>query len=474
MRRLFPFLIAFVFAAGIASLPAESAIVDLPKGDLVTLTDYDATTGLWHWELATANAADEPAIVPAQPVPCCGNQADAQKVALAKFGFTAPEEFVQAKDDKAAPREAKPLGGKVFVGKDVAKVQAAHGRGHKPPHPEVSKHRHMLSNAIHGKKLKKLLENPPKAALGPTFNLVTMGFVGPILNQGGCGDCFLFSGSDVGSNAYYFNGLAKVGSFAFSQQAILDCYPQFNCNGGDELDVTNLIISAGIPSIQDYPGVGQQPGTCQTTAGMTLYRLASFGFCDPTQEAAGVASTQSIKNALVTYGTISVAGAAGTWGDPGCTTMIGSDDQIDHAIQICGWKTAADGTTTIWLVRNQWGQWGCGADGMTIGGGYAWIQEGSFSIGTEAYFVTVAAPTPAPVPPGPTPVPPGPTPTPVPPTPVPPAPDPVPVPPAPVPPQPDPSPTIRHPFLHRLLHPFQRLRGGRGSCAVNEVQYDVA
>jgi C1A family cysteine protease len=316
---------------------------------------------------------------------------------------------LQAAQDKLKAQEPPVLSGKPNVGIPFP-VTVKHGRGHIMPPKEVSKARHQTSNLIHGAKL-KALQNVTAAS----WDCRTLGQVGPILDQGGCGDCYIFSGSDVVTNAYFTAGLAKAGAFALSQQALLDCYPDLGgCNGGDEWQVTQLIMATGIPSTADYPGLGQNPGTCQTTASMKLYKCATMGYCDPSQQAQGVASTQSMKNAIAAYGPISVAVAAGTWGDPGSTVMVGTDHNIDHAVQIVGWDDSK-GTGGAWIMRNQWStQWGMA--------GYAWVQYGSFDIGTEAYFVTVGAGPvpPTPVPPGPTPVPPGPVPPgPIPPTPTP-------------------------------------------------------
>ena len=328
-------------------------------------------------------------------------------------------------------------------------LKVKHGRGHIPPNPATARARHLLSNAVHGKKLKDL-----PVATDVTYDAVALGYVNPIEDQGQCGDCYCWSGTDVCANAFLRAG-ASVPGGQLSVQYSLDYHPEFGgCNGGDEWQVSSYIMQAGAPSRQAYPGSGQSPGNPQPVAGLTLYKIATMAYCDPTQSDQGVAGTQAMKNCIKAYGSISVAVAAGSWGDPGSTVMQGPNDGIDHAVQIVGW----DDTKTAWKMRNQWGtDWGFG--------GYAWVAYGAFGIGTEAYFVTVnATPPPTPTPPGPTPVPP----VPVPPAPVPPA------PPAPPEPPPEPSPGVRHPLLYRLLHPFQRLRGGRGSCAVNEVQYDVA
>ena len=279
--------------------------------------------------------------------------------------------------------------------------------GYKLPPKEVSEARHKISNIINKKRLRSI---PP--ATDPTYDSVALGFVGPMEDQDGCGNCYMWSGTDVCANAYFRAGLKAVtptNCFALSVQCLLDCHPEFGgCNGGDEWEVTQFILQNGVPSLQDYPGNGYNPGRCLDTSAMTKYKIATMGYCDMNAQANSVASTQSLKDCIKAYGTVSVAVAAGNWGDPGESVITNTDHGIDHAVQLVGWKTDANGKT-IFKLRNQWStQWGFG--------GYCWIMEGACDVGTEAYFVTVVGPQPPPVPPAP-PVPPTPPVPPVPPAP---------------------------------------------------------
>jgi hypothetical protein len=257
-----------------------------------------------------------------------------------------------------------------------------HARGYKLPPLEVSKARHKLSNSVHAKKLARL----PKAT-EDSWDSDALGYVNDMEDQNGCGDCYLWSGTDVVANAYRKAGNKTLGQL--SVQYSLDYHPEFGgCGGGDEWEVTSFIMQHGVPSLKDYPGAGTSPGNQQPVAGLTMWKCASMGYCDPNAQANGVASTQSMKDCIKAYGTISIAIAAGSWSDPGMTVMVGPNDGIDHAVQLTGWKTGANGKT-IFKMRNQWStNWGFG--------GYAWIEEGSYGMGTEAYFVTVDAPPPPP------------------------------------------------------------------------------
>jgi hypothetical protein len=109
------------------------------------------------------------------------------------------------------------------------------------------------------------------------------------------------------------------------------------------------------------------------------------------------------------YGPIGCAVDAG-FDDPGTGVISGGGNNIDHDVMLVGWDDSK-GRNGAWIMRNSWGTgWG--------DRGYAWIEYGSFSIGTEAVW---ASATPVPVPPAPPippPNPPGPPVPPAPPSPV--------------------------------------------------------
>ena len=64
-----------------------------------------------------------------------------------------------------------------------------------------------------------------------------------------------------------------------------------------------------------------------------------------------------MKNCIVTYGPVSVAVAAGNSWDSYQAGQVLNDgpnpNGINHAVMVVGWKTAADGKTTIWLGNEE-------------------------------------------------------------------------------------------------------------------------
>jgi Papain family cysteine protease len=285
---------------------------------------------------------------------------------------------------------------------DKSKGAGKYGRGYKLPTKEVSAARHAKSDAVHGEKLKRLYS---AKAVPSSYDAVTVGQDDGIVgDQGGCGNCYMWSMFKTLLCGQFTAGLMKPGTVDASVQWGLDCHPEWGgCDGGDEWEVGQTLLTTGAPTVLQYPGLGQNPSRCGTFAGSPM-TIATMFYCDVGAGANSVASTQSIQVALMQYGPIDIAVAAGSWGDPGTSIMVGNDNSIDHSIQITGWKMNPNGNgKVVWKCKNQWSKdWG--------DNGYCWIQEGSYSVGTEAFGVTVAGTPPGPPAP-PTPVPPTPTPT---------------------------------------------------------------
>lgn len=302
-----------------------------------------------------------------------------------------------------------------------------HGRGYVAPPKAVLDARHAAAKARHGLRMKAL----PKAA-APAFDCRTLGYVPPIKDQGPCGSCYQFSGADTCEMSFMRAGSMPVASGGLAEQYGMDCHNWGGCNGGDEAQVIDWCKTNGIPSTADYGPYYATSGNCQLKPGTKLWQISDWGYCRADQ-GGGVASVGEIKNAISTYGPVSVAVDASGFDSYSGGVMTGVGHQIDHAVIIVGWDDAK-GPNGAWIVRNQWGTgWG--------EKGYAWIAYGAYDIGTEAIWVTSTA-IPPPPPPGP-PDPPTPPEPPVPPEP----------PTPPQPPLPPPAPCVRQPWLYFGLFP---------------------
>lgn len=247
-------------------------------------------------------------------------------------------------------------------------------RGHKTA-PNI-KELHAQSWAQHGKRLKAA---PDVTAL--EWDCSTLGIVGPVRDQGSCGKCWDDSECGVIDSAFIKAGWFKNdGALTTSAQWIIDCNSTGACDGDDASTVSQIALKTGIPLTQDYgpDRVPAGPGQCKTTTGFKFWKIDGSGYCSQQD---GVASTQSIKNAIAMYGPISSAVAAGGFNSYSGGIMQGganaTANDVDHDVSISGWKTVNG--VVIWKVKNQWGKdWG--------EGGFCWIPEGRWQIGYSALW----------------------------------------------------------------------------------------
>lgn len=217
--------------------------------------------------------------------------------------------------------------------------------------------------------------------LPATYDLRTAkpGCVGAVKKQGRCGSCWAFAAIASLQCAYFFN---RSSIQVLSEQQLVSCdvdYGDFGCNGGFYTNAWKYLkIAAGgsFKSI-DYPYTSTGGGNpaCikplnKITAKVTNYNIPISS------------SVNSIKNALLKYGTLSVAITVvnsfynyrtGVYTDASCTAQ-----RINHAVNIIGWGT------NYWIVRNSWGSsWG--------NGGYIFIKLGVNMCNIEKYVYAVTA-----------------------------------------------------------------------------------
>ncbi len=260
----------------------------------------------------------------------------------------------------------------------------AHPRGHKPLSPEQSAAMHASRKKAIGNHVEKL----PKAT-APTWDCRTLGFILPGNDQGQCGDCFGVSTADAASMSFIMMGLLPndASKGRLSSQYGLDESRAFEggCNGGNGSQVIEFMCKNGWPLTSDYGPYTANPGRLKPLTGMTLYKPVNWGFCTPNQEG-GVASVQDIKNCMVKYGCINVSfDASGCDNYSWPSVMKGRGNSVDHEVCCIGW----DDSKNAFLGMNQWG------DSWGGPGGTFWIDYGSYSWGTDAFWVLAAnGPTP--------------------------------------------------------------------------------
>ena len=226
-----------------------------------------------------------------------------------------------------------------------------------------------LSARRHKRALQLLLATPPP----PTWDSRTHGWIGPIKDQQQCGSCWDFSGTGMVEVAYYKAGLLKPdGSDALSEEYTLSCGRNGGCNGDDNVTVLQWAKSTGLPKTSDYGPYNARAGQCAFKPAMTLYKIDDWGFCDGSG-GNGVAPTDAIKAAIMQYGCVGSAVAAGgdQFWNSGQGVGTGRSHSIDHDVIIVGWDDSK-GNGGAWLMRNSWGtQWGSE-------NGCAWVQYGAY------------------------------------------------------------------------------------------------
>lgn len=193
-------------------------------------------------------------------------------------------------------------------------------------------------------------------------------------------NCWDFSGMAVVEVAYCKAGIFPAdGSMALSEEYILSCGRNGGCNGDDNTNVLEWAKKTGVPLTKDYGPYTARAGQCNFKTAMTLYKIDDWGFADGSG-GDGVTSVDAIKAAIMEYGCVGCAVDAG-FSDPGSGVISGGGRNIDHDVALVGWDDSK-GHKGAWIMRNSWSTgWG--------NGGYAWIEYGSYSIGTEAVFAVV-------------------------------------------------------------------------------------
>lgn len=235
--------------------------------------------------------------------------------------------------------------------------------------------------------------------------------VTPIRNQGNCGSCWSFSAqASIADVINIHRGIV----LDLSEQFPVSCDKESSgCNGGWPTSAFELIRLKGNVLEKDMPYT-QTTGRCPSDL---LHMEKVAGWKELSQ---GVATIDAIKQAIWTYGPVSVAVSAS--GDfmnykSGIYNSAASGP-VNHAVNLVGWDdTVKPGH---WIMRNSWGtSWG--------EKGFMRIAYGSKKIGYATSYVDMWGPVPHGEPtPNPTPVPtptvkptptPSPTPGPNPPTP---------------------------------------------------------
>jgi hypothetical protein len=207
----------------------------------------------------------------------------------------------------------------------------------------------------------------------------------PVKNQGGCGSCWAFG--TVG--ALECNILIEDGiEVDLSEQWLVSCNRNgWSCGGGWFAHdyhqwKSDLCGNAGAVLEADFPyAASNLPCDCPYPHQFTI---VSWSYIGSSSQIPGI---ESMKQAILDYGPISVAVAAnsamqaydgGIFNGP-------SSSNINHAVVLVGWDDN-QGTNGVWFMRNSWGT-GWGEDG------YMRIEYGISQIGYAACYIDYTGPS---------------------------------------------------------------------------------
>ncbi len=225
------------------------------------------------------------------------------------------------------------------------------------------------------------------AALPATFNWATSdNYLGapkltPIRNQGSCGSCWAFSTvAAFEGNIYIKDNLSRD----LSEQFLVSCNTDgWGCSGGwwahdyHQWKTVPNDPNPGAVYESTFPYVAYD-APCNAPYARP-YRLNNWFYVGSPWT---IPSVDAIKNAIYTYGPVSVAVCAGSVFQSYRGGIYSTNESsycnggINHAVNLVGWNDAEN----TWILRNSWGTgWG--------ESGYMRIARGVSNIGYNASYV---------------------------------------------------------------------------------------
>jgi len=207
-----------------------------------------------------------------------------------------------------------------------------------------------------------------------------------VKDQDGCGSCWAFGTVAPLECNILIKDHKEVD---LSEQWLVSCNQNgWGCNGGwwahdyhqwkmDRFNGTGAVLEEEFPYVAvDAPCNGPY---------LHPYIMDSWHYVGFSQ---GVAPTEAIKQAIMTYGPVSVACAVTEAFGAYTGGVFNENDpqaQINHAIALVGWDDS-QGANGVWFLRNSWGAW-WGEDG------YMRIEYGVCKVGYAACYVNYPAKT---------------------------------------------------------------------------------
>jgi len=194
-------------------------------------------------------------------------------------------------------------------------------------------------------------------------------YIGPVRDQGACGDCYAFGAAAAAETAYNIrHHRYDENTVDFSESFIAWCLGAYGpysehfsgCNGADyEYAELDALTREGVTLELNFPYTEEDPGSC-THNNDPVHIFSGWGRIPPND-------TAGIKKAIMKYGALDAAIFApadfifysgGLYSDGQTECPDGAWTETNHAVALVGWgKDAVTGE--YWILRNSWGVgWG--------------------------------------------------------------------------------------------------------------------
>jgi C1A family cysteine protease len=218
-------------------------------------------------------------------------------------------------------------------------------------------------------------------ASAAAFDWRTQGKVTAVKDQKSCASCWAFTANAVLESNYLIQNLGNVDA---SEQHVVNCTPQSDCNGGYLNKAIDLLQSQGTnaETAEKYTAT---KAACNPRLATPL-RLVAWRQIDP--DWTHIVPPATIKDALCEHGPLatrmivdtpfqSFSGAGKVFRQVDASLTVNSAG--GHFVTIVGWDDRK-GAKGAWLVKNSWSTgWG--------DKGYAWMEYGANTIGHMPIWV---------------------------------------------------------------------------------------
>lgn len=218
-------------------------------------------------------------------------------------------------------------------------------------------------------------------ASAAAFDWRTQGKMTAVKDQGNCASCWAFTANAVLESNYLIQNLGSVDA---SEQHVVNCTAQSDCNGGYLNKAIDLLQSQGTnaETTEKYTATKT---ACRAGVATPL-RLVAWRQIDP--DWTHIVPPAQIKDALCQHGPLATrmivdtpfqafSGAGKVFRQVNASLTVNSAG--GHFVTIVGWDDRK-GSKGAWLIKNSWGLgWG--------DKGYGWMEYGANTVGHMPIWV---------------------------------------------------------------------------------------